>query len=84
MGHVGRRAKFDPSEHDAARPWRYLSGSDLRYKWPVAPGDAIKVSVTAIAKDQEKYLITLDSQCKHQNGEIVISGRTTILAPWKR
>jgi phosphate acetyltransferase/phosphate butyryltransferase len=65
-------------------PGTIYLGQTLRFRRPVTPGDTIKVSVTATAKDPEKHRITFDCQCTNQNGETVISGSAEILAPTEK
>lgn len=62
-------------------PGAIYLGQTLRFKRPVAPGDTITVTATAIAKNPEKHRITFACQCLNQNGEEVISGEAEILAP---
>jgi phosphate acetyltransferase/phosphate butyryltransferase len=65
-------------------PGAIYLGQTLRFRRPVAPGDTIKVSVTATAKDEEKHRITFDCECTNQAGEVVISGSAEILAPTEK
>jgi phosphate acetyltransferase/phosphate butyryltransferase len=65
-------------------PGAIYLGQTLRFRRPVAPGDPIKVSVTATAKDEEKHRITFDCECTNQAGEVVISGSAEILAPTEK
>ncbi|MBK9714320.1 MAG: bifunctional enoyl-CoA hydratase/phosphate acetyltransferase [Kouleothrix sp.] len=61
----------------------YLSQT-LRFRRPVAVGDTVTVSVTAVAKDDEKHRVTFDCQCVNQRGEAVISGSAEVLAPTEK
>jgi acyl dehydratase len=65
-------------------PGAIYLGQTLRFRRPVAPGDTITVTATAIAKKPEKRRITFECQCVNQHGEIVISGEAEILAPTKK
>ena len=65
-------------------PGAIYLGQTLRFRRPVAPGDIITVSATAIAKNPEKHRITFDCQCVNQHNELVISGEADILAPTKK
>ena len=61
----------------------YLSQS-LRFCCPVKPGDRITVTVTVVAKDDEKKRITLDCRCLNQDGTDVVVGTALVIAPVER
>ncbi|MDF3811510.1 MULTISPECIES: MaoC/PaaZ C-terminal domain-containing protein [Rhodopseudomonas] len=61
----------------------YLSQS-LRFCCPVKPGDRITVTVTVVAKDDEKKRITLDCRCLNQEGTDVVVGTALVIAPVER
>ena len=65
-------------------PGSIYLGQTLRFRRPVAPGDTITVTATAVDKDPEKHRITFDCQCVNQHDEVVISGSAEILAPTKK
>jgi phosphate acetyltransferase len=58
----------------------YLS-QELRFRRPVKVGDTITIKVTAKEKDPEKGKVTLDTECKNQDGEVVVSGTAQVIAP---
>ncbi|MGQ9369431.1 bifunctional enoyl-CoA hydratase/phosphate acetyltransferase [Azospirillum sp. ST 5-10] len=58
----------------------YLS-QDLRFCRPVKPGDRITVTVTVVAKDDEKKRVTLDCRCVNQGGKDVVTGTALVIAP---
>jgi phosphate acetyltransferase len=58
----------------------YLS-QELRFRRPVKVGDTITIKVTAKEKDVEKGKVTLDTECKNQDGEVVVSGTAQVIAP---
>lgn len=61
----------------------YLSQT-LRFRRPVAIGDAVTVTVQALVKDPAKHRITFDCTCANQAGETVISGTAEVIAPTEK
>ncbi len=61
----------------------YLDQS-LRFRRPVRPGDRLTTTVTVTAKDDVKKRVTLDCTCTNQNGEAVVTGTATVLAPTQK
>ncbi len=56
-------------------------GQNLKFTKPVFIGDTITATVT-IAKIREgRNIITFDTVCTNQDGETVIKGEATVLAP---
>ena len=53
----------------------------LRFHRPVTIGDVISASVTVVAKDDERHRVVLDCRCVNREGETVIDGTATVLAP---
>lgn len=51
------------------------------FRRPVAVGDEITVTVTAVKKDDEKKWVTFDCQCINQAGKPVIVGEALVMAP---
>ncbi|GAB4423099.1 MAG: bifunctional enoyl-CoA hydratase/phosphate acetyltransferase [Anaerolineae bacterium] len=51
------------------------------FRRPVAVGDEITVTVTAVKKDEEKKWVTFDCQCVNQSGKAVIAGEALVMAP---
>ena len=62
-------------------PGTIYLGQTLHFRRPVALGDTITVSVTAIAKDEGRHQVTFNCECVNQRGEVVISGSAEVLAP---
>ena len=58
----------------------YLSQT-LRFHHPVALGDTISVTITAVARESEHHHIKFDCLCTNQRGEVVISGSAEVIAP---
>jgi phosphate acetyltransferase/phosphate butyryltransferase len=56
----------------------------IRFKKPVAIGDTLTVSVTAIEKKPEKNRIVFDCKCVNQLNETVIEGQAEVIAPAKK
>lgn len=65
-------------------PGTIYLGQTLRFKRPVALGDTITVTATAVDKDVERHRITFDCQCVNQHGEVVISGSAEVIAPTEK
>ena len=61
----------------------YLNQS-LNFHKPVGLGDMITVRVTVKEKHDKGYRVTLACECINQNGEIVIDGDATVIAPTKK
>jgi phosphate acetyltransferase len=53
----------------------------LEFRRPVAIGDEVSVTVTAVAKDQEKKRVTFDCKCINHEEKLVISGEALVMAP---
>jgi phosphate acetyltransferase/phosphate butyryltransferase len=62
-------------------PGTIYLGQTLRFHRPVALGDTITVSVTAIAKDDPKHRVTFACECTNQRAEVVIRGDAEVIAP---
>jgi acyl dehydratase len=56
----------------------------LRFRHPIAIGDTISVSVAVASKDATRYRVVLECRCANQQGEIVIDGTATVLAPTEK
>lgn len=52
----------------------------LEFKKPVRIGDVITVSVKVEGKDKHKPKVTLACRCVNQHGDIVVEGRSEVLA----
>ena len=53
----------------------------LRFRRPVTIGELISVSVTVVSKDPVRHRVVLDCRCVNREGETVIDGTATVLAP---
>ena len=60
------------------------AGQTLKFKAPVRVGDTLTVAVTVIARDKATRQLTLDCTCVNQNGQTVIEGEATVIAPAER
>jgi len=54
---------------------------DFKFHKPVIPGDTITATVTVREKRADKHVVVLDTTCSNQNGEAVLSGTATVIAP---
>lgn len=62
-------------------PGTVYLGQDLRFLKPFALGDTITASVTVREKRPTDRVVILDTTCTNQNGEQVLSGTATVIAP---
>ncbi|MCX5495658.1 bifunctional enoyl-CoA hydratase/phosphate acetyltransferase [Kaistia dalseonensis] len=62
-------------------PGTIYLGQDLKFLKPVAPGDTITATVTVREKRPEKRIVLLETTCTNQNGDAVLSGLATVMAP---
>jgi phosphate acetyltransferase len=58
----------------------YLEQS-MRFLKPVSLGDALTITVTVTAKDENTKQVTLDCIIVNQNGNTVLSGTAVVIAP---
>ena len=65
-------------------PGAIYLGQTLTFCRPVAIGDTITVTVTAMEKDAGKHTVTFDCQCTNQHGEAVIKGSAKVIAPTEK
>jgi acyl dehydratase len=56
----------------------YLS-QQLRFRLPVAIGDTITATAEVTAVDEEKRILTVQTDCVNQSGETVVKGEATVL-----
>jgi phosphate acetyltransferase len=54
---------------------------DMKFKKPVRIGDRLTASVTVRSKRPDKPIVTFDCACVNGNGETVLDGIATVLAP---
>jgi phosphate acetyltransferase len=57
---------------------------NLRFWKPVAPGDTVIATVTVREKRADGRIVLLDTICKNQHGEEVLTGVATVAAPTEK
>ncbi len=57
---------------------------DMKFKKPVRIGDKLTTSVVVRSKRPDKPIVTFDCTCVNDNGETVLDGIATVLAPTKK
>lgn len=65
-------------------PGTVYLGQDLRFHNPVRPGDTIEVKVKVTSKDEAHHIVILDCFAHNQNGQDVITGTATVMAPMEK
>jgi phosphate acetyltransferase/phosphate butyryltransferase len=65
-------------------PGTVYDGQTLRFQAPIRVGDTLTVSVTVTARDETTHHVILDCLCTNQDGQTVISGQATVVAPTER
>jgi phosphotransacetylase/acyl dehydratase len=65
-------------------PGTVYVGQTLYFHRAVRVGDTLKISVTVTSRDAAQRHVVLDCNCMNQDGEPVISGKATVLAPAER
>jgi acyl dehydratase len=58
----------------------YLS-QNSRFVAPVYPGDIVTARVTVTNIRDDKPIVTLETICENQDGEVLIKGEAVVLAP---
>ncbi|HOB66674.1 MaoC/PaaZ C-terminal domain-containing protein [Ottowia sp.] len=53
----------------------------LKYLRPVRPGDLLSAEVTVAALDAERHRVELECEVRNQDGDVVVRGVATVLAP---
>ncbi|MBQ9260347.1 MAG: MaoC family dehydratase N-terminal domain-containing protein [Neisseriaceae bacterium] len=56
-------------------------GQDLQFRRPVKIGDTVTAQITVLEKDDSKKRVVLETLVLNQNGEKVVVGKATVLAP---
>lgn len=56
-------------------------GQDLQFRRPVKIGDTVTAQITVLEKDDSKKRVVLETLVMNQNGEKVVVGKATVLAP---
>lgn len=62
-------------------PGTIYLGQDLQFKRPVHLGDTLTVALTVASKRDDKKIVTLDCLVTNQDGQKVVTGTATIIAP---
>ena len=62
-------------------PGTIYMGQELRFTRPVAIGDTITATATVAELIPEKNRAILETVCTNQNGEVVITGKATVMPP---
>ena len=65
-------------------PGTIYLGQDLLFLKPVAPGDTITATVAVKEKQPQKRIVLLDTVCTNRDGETVLKGTATVIAPETR
>lgn len=65
-------------------PGAIYVGQTIRFKKPVAIGDTLTVTVTALEKNAEKNRVTFACECRNQRDEVVMDGQAEVIAPTKK
>ena len=65
-------------------PGTVYRGQTLRFHAPVRVGDTLTIAVSVTARDEATHSVVLDCICTNQDGQTVISGEATVLAPTER
>ena len=65
-------------------PGTIYLGQTLKFLAPVRIGDQLRISVTVIARDEERKRLTLACECTNQDGTTVITGEAEVVAPTER
>ena len=62
-------------------PGTIYLGQDLQFKRPVHMGDTLDVQLTVASKRDDKKIVTFDCLVTNQDGQKVVTGTSTIIAP---
>ena len=65
-------------------PGTVYLGQTLKFQHPVRIGDTLTIRVTVATRDAAKKLLTLVCTCVNQDGQTVIDGEATVLAPTEK
>jgi len=65
-------------------PGTSYAGQTLKFHAPVHVGDTLDIKVTVTFREEQTRRVVLDCQCTNQDGETVISGEATVIAPAER
>ena len=62
-------------------PGTIYAGQTLQFHAPVRVGDTLTITVTVISREEATRRVVLDCTCTNQDGQTVISGEATVVAP---
>ena len=65
-------------------PGTSYAAQTLRFHAPVHVGDTLTIAVTVTFREEETRRLVLDCTCTNQDGDTVISGEATVIAPAER
>ncbi|MFT7775982.1 bifunctional enoyl-CoA hydratase/phosphate acetyltransferase [Roseateles sp.] len=65
-------------------PGTVYLGQTLKFRAPVRVGDRLTVTATVAAKDEARRRVTLACLCVNQDGQTVIDGEASVLAPTEK
>ena len=60
----------------------FLSQS-TQFRKPVFPGDTVTATVKAVEKDAKKFTVRFETVCTNQDGDTVLRGEASVIAPKK-
>jgi phosphate acetyltransferase len=56
----------------------YLSQT-IKFSAPVYPGDSVTATVKVVKVREDKKIVTLETVCENQNGDLILSGEALVL-----
>jgi acyl dehydratase len=56
----------------------YLSQT-IKFIAPVYPGDSVTATVKVVKVREDKKIVTLETVCENQNGDLILSGEALVL-----
>jgi len=65
-------------------PGTSYAGQTLKFHAPVHVGDTLDIKVTVTFREEATRRVVLECRCINQDGETVISGEATVIAPAER
>ena len=51
----------------------------IQFLAPVYPGDTVTAQVTVVKVREDKPIVTLETLCQNQDGEVVLKGEAVVL-----
>jgi phosphate acetyltransferase/phosphate butyryltransferase len=65
-------------------PGTEYASQTLTFHAPIRVGDTLIIAVAVVARDEASHRVVLDCSCNNQDGQTVISGQATVVAPTER